>query len=345
MTNKHWQEVLNLIDGKAPVSPMAGFIIDSPWIPGWFGISTLQYYSSERIWLQANLKAVETFPEIVFFPGFWSEFGMCTEPSAFGARMIFTEKNLPHAEKLLTNIAEAVSLQEPNPKTDGLLPFVLQRLIDNQSYIQKAGHEIRFAVARGPLNIASFLLGTTELMTAMIMDPENTHRLLETITRFTINWIQLQKETFPTTEGILLLDDLVGFIGEEELGIYALPYIKRIYRSFDSKVNFFHNDAQGLISTPYLREMGVNLFNFSFEHSLQEIRALAGNGITLLGNLPPRDVLAAGTPDLVYQATREMYNSIDDKRRIIWSAGGGMPPDVNSENIRAFLQGLRDASK
>ena len=32
--------------------------------------------------------------------------------------------------------------------------------------------------------------------------------------------------------------------------------------------------------------MGVNLFNFSFNHSLGEIRELAGDDVVLLGNIP-----------------------------------------------------------
>jgi len=340
MNSIQWRKLSEIIEGKEPSSPVTGFIIDSPWLPGWYGITNLQYYASEKSWFDANLKAIQTFPEVIFLPGFWSEFGMCSEPSAFGAKMVFMQNNLPHADKILTDIAEAVSLQEPNPKTDGMLPFVLQRLIDLQPEIQREGHEVKFAIARGPLNIASFLMGTTELMMAMIMDPENTHRLLEIITRFTVNWIQLQKETLKTIEGILILDDIVGFVGENELKDFAVPYIKRIFSGIDSKVNFFHNDAQGLICAPYLKEMGINLFNFSFEHSLTEMRKLAGPEITLLGNLPPRDIMAAGTPEQVYEEAKKMYNSIEDKRRIIWSVGGGMPQGVSSENIRAFVGGL-----
>jgi uroporphyrinogen-III decarboxylase len=341
MNEPQWQRLLNIVKGEIPASPTPAFIIDSPWLPGWYGISTLQYYASEKSWFDANLKAMKTFPEIIFLPGFWSEFGMCTEPSAFGAKTIWTEYALPHADRIIADISEADQIKEPNPKTDGLLPFVIRRLVNYQPEILEAGHEIKFAIARGPLNIASFLLGTTELMMAMMMDPEATHRLLEKITRFTINWLQLQKETFPSVEGIFVLDDIVGFVGEDECREFAVPYIQRIFKSFESKVNFFHNDAQGLISTPYLQEMGVNLFNFSFEHSLTEIRELAGPSVALLGNLPPRDVLAAGTPQKVFEETVKMVNSVEDKSGIIWSVGGGMPPGVPTENIRAFLEGLK----
>lgn len=169
-----------------------------------------------------------------------------------------------------------------------------------------------------------------------MMDPKNSHILLETITRFTINWIQHQKQTFPSIEGILLLDDIVGFIGDDECREFAVPYIKRIFNSFDSKINFFHNDAQGLVSSPYLKEMDVNLFNFSFEHTLKEIRQLAGPDVALLGNLPPRDVLAAGSPERVADETRKMIMEFGEKNGVIWSCGGGMPPEVSTENIREF---------
>ncbi len=343
MTENQWQTLLQIIDGEVLPSPPAGFIIDSPWLPGWAGITTLQYYSSEQHWFEANLKAVRSFPEVMFLPGFWSEFGMCTEPSAFGAKMIWTKHALPHADKIIADLSEADHIREPNPKTDGMLPFVLQRLVNYQPDIEKAGHEIRFAIARGPLNIASFLMGTTELMMGMMMEPDRVHHLLEKITRFTINWLQLQKETFPLTGGILVLDDIVGFVGDEECREFAVPYLQRIFSAFDARVRFFHNDAQGLVSTPYLKKMGVNLFNFSFEHSMAEIRTLAGPTVALLGNLPPRDVLAAGTPEIVSEETLKMVRSIEDKSRILWSVGGGMPPDVSSDNIRAFLSALKQA--
>ena len=52
----------------------------------------------------------------------------------------------------------------PDPRRDGLLPFVVKRLQHCRPRIEAAGHAIRFAVSRGPLNVASFLMGTTEFL-------------------------------------------------------------------------------------------------------------------------------------------------------------------------------------
>ena len=75
--------------------------------------------------------------------------------------------------------------------------------------------------------------------------------------------------------------------------------------------------------------MGVNLFNFSFNHRLEEMRAAAGPSVVLLGNIPPRDVLAQGTPEDVRRGVADMLGPIEDRRRMIVSCGGGTPPDVS----------------
>ena len=67
-----------------------------------------------------------------------------------------------------------------------------------------------------------------------------------------------------------------------------------------------------------------------------DIRELAGPEIALIGNLPPRDVLAAKSPDEVREETKNMVHEFGDKNRVIWSCGGGMPPNVTTENILSF---------
>ncbi|HNY77740.1 MAG: uroporphyrinogen decarboxylase family protein [Sedimentisphaerales bacterium] len=341
MTNEQWEKLLAVLDGDV-VDPLAvGFIIDSPWLPGWAGQTVLDYYSSDRKWLDANLKAIRTFPDVMFLPGFWSEYGMCTEPSAFGTKCRWEENALPYADKIIRSIGDIANIEKPNPRTDGLLPFVLRRLMLHQAAIEEAGHRVRFAVARGPLNVATFLMGTTEFLMALRTDPEPVAKLLTRIADFSVEWLQLQKECFPSIEGVFILDDIVGFLGDADFRQSALPYLKRVFGCLDVPVRFFHNDAQGLVCAPYLAEIGVNLFNFAFEHSLGEMRQRAGDSVTLLGNIPPRDVLAQGTPEDVAASVEAALESLNDRRRIILSCGGGMPPDVPTENIRAFLLAAR----
>jgi len=345
MTDQQWQDLLQILAGEQPAKPPIGFIIDSPWLPGWSGMSTLDYYTSDELWLRANLRAINTFPDVMFLPGFWSEYGMCTEPSAFGSRLVWAEQNLPHADQVLASLEQIPGLQQPRVTTDGLLPFMINRLKLTQPHIQQTGHNIRFAIARGPLNIASFLMGTTEFLTTMMMDSDKAHDLLGKITDFIISWLEYQRITFPTIDGIFILDDIVGFVGDQECQDFVVPYLTKIFAAFKASVRFFHNDAQGLVCAPYLEGMGINLFNFSFNHTMQEMRGLVGDNVTLLGNVPPRDILAQGSAQDVTKSVCAMVDSIQDKRRIIWSCGGGMPPEVSTENINAFIAAIKDYVK
>jgi len=40
MTNEHWDLLLNTINGNSSDKAVKGFIIDSPWLPIWAGVST-----------------------------------------------------------------------------------------------------------------------------------------------------------------------------------------------------------------------------------------------------------------------------------------------------------------
>lgn len=338
MTKEQWEALVAVTQGKWSGPPPVGLIIDSPWLPPWLGMDRMDYFTSERCWLDANLKVVEAFPEVLFLPGFWSEYAMATEPSAFGAKCVWPEGDLPFAEQIIDTMDDIGRIKRPNPRRDGLLPFVIKRLQQTEARINDAGHGIYFAVARGPMNIAAFLMGTTEFLTALRMLPDEVHGLLDTITSFLEEWLQYQKECFPSIDGILLLDDIVGFTGEEDFREFSQPYLKRAFHAFDATVRFFHNDAEGAATAQHCEEIGINLFNFSFQHSIAEMQRFTNGNVALLGNIPPRDVLAVGGPEEVREAIRASLDGVEDMSRVILSCGGGTPPGVPTENIHAMLE-------
>ncbi|MBN2697675.1 MAG: hypothetical protein JXR52_02525 [Bacteroidales bacterium] len=340
MTDKQWDTLKATVSGRSSDEIPVGFIIDSPWLPNWYGCKIIDYFSSEEIWLKANLEALRRFPEIMFLPGFWSEFGMCTEPSAFGSKCVFYKDEFPFAEKVIHNPEEINTLKKPNSETDGLLPFMLNRLTGNRKAIEAAGHKIRFSVSRGPLNIASFLMGTTEFMTTLMLEPVLIHALLRMITDFLLEWHTLQRKSIDSIDGILILDDIVGFIGEQEFREFAYPYLKELYE-LPASVKFFHNDAECRVSVKYYPGLGINLFNPGPQLSVNELKSATEGKMAILGTIPPRDVLASGTEDDIRDAVSRLLSETTDHSRLILSCGGGMPPGISSENIRAFLNACR----
>jgi uroporphyrinogen decarboxylase len=343
MTDQQWNDLLRVLGGELIEPLPVGLIIDSPWLAGWHGVSMMDYFSDDEAWWQANLKAVRRFPDVWFLPGFWAEYGMCTEPSAFGGRCGFPENEFPFAEKMLHDYADVDKVTKPKCRVHGLCPFVIKRLARYRGKIEAEGHRIRFATSRGHFNIASYLLGHTELMIGVKTNPHEVHRLLDVVTDFVVDWLQHQAAEFDSIDGILVLDDLIGFLGEADFRQFAVPYLKRISDAVDCSVKILHNDCHGLITARHMAEMGYNVFNFSFEHPLDKMQELCGRTVTLLGNVPPRDVLALGKPDDVARIAAEALAPVKDRRRIILSAGGGTPPGVSDENIDALVAAARDS--
>jgi len=184
-------------------------------------------------------------------------------------------------------------------------------------------------------------MGTTEFMMALMTHPEETHQLIGKITEYLAGFHRHQAEVFPSIDGIMMLDDIIGFISEDQFVEFGLPYFKKLYDT-DLAVKFLHNDAGCMESVRYLPEMGVNLFNMGFDTDLNQLKELTGNRVTMLGNIPPRDVLARGSAAEVKSATLKLIEGLEDLSRVIFSCGGGMPPGVSSENLAIFIETVKN---
>jgi uroporphyrinogen decarboxylase len=183
-------------------------------------------------------------------------------------------------------------------------------------------------------------MGTTAFLMTPKTDPEPAHRLLRVITDFLARWHALQREALPTIDGVFVLDDIVGFLGTADFVEFGLPYLRELF-SADVAVKFFHNDAACAQSIGHYTAAGINLYNPGVQTPLAEMRRLGGGDLTILGTIPPRDVLAQGTPEDVRAAVRRLLADTPDRSRLILSCAGGLPPGVSTENLRAFLDGAR----
>jgi uroporphyrinogen-III decarboxylase len=318
---------------QVPVS----LIVDSPWIPGYLGISTLDYLTLPEIWLEANLRVEEEFPEVIFLPGFWLEMGMAAEPSGFGGKTSFYHHKTPLIHPCCESAADLLGVEVPDPRTDGLMPIILNVYQYLEPQIKDAGHHIKVVAARGPLAIATHLMGVTNFLLGLKLEPAQTAKLLAMTTELVKNWLQAQAEALSEVEGVMVLDDIVGFLSPKDYQQFAHPYLKQIYDAFPGAVKIFHNDMNNPSSYPYLEELGVNIFNFTHLIDMASVRQAVGDRVCLMGNVAPLDVLAQGTPREVAEQAANCLKTHPGKSGMLLSAGGGVSPDTPGENIRALI--------
>ena len=328
---------------KIPVA----LIVDSPWVPGYAGISSLDYFTDISIWWEAQQKIRKDFPEVIFLPDYWVEIGMAAEPSGFGCKVIFFKDQPPAIEHLVMDCDEIVSLSGlkiPNPERDGLMPIVLNYYKRAGKFASAIGEDIKIVASRGPLNIATHIMGVTEFLMAYKIYPKEVHNLLKKTTTLVKNWLEAQATAIGTAEGILLLDDIIGFMSQEDYMEFAHPYFREIYDAFPVPVRILHNDTENPVSYPFLADMGVNIFNFTYKEKLSNVRELVGNSICLMGNIPPLHTLTNGRPADVEADSLARLNDYGRAEGLILSAGGGASPGMPAENVRAMIQTVENCN-
>ena len=79
-------------------------IADSPWIPGYCGDTFIDYYARNEVFIAGNRKIRKDFPDAIFVPSWWVEYGMAAEPTGFGCPTCFFEDNLPHMYPLIEDL-------------------------------------------------------------------------------------------------------------------------------------------------------------------------------------------------------------------------------------------------
>lgn len=346
MKDKQWEIVKAAARCEQLDKVPVGMIVDSPWIPGYCGVSTIDYYTDLDVWFKCHEKVKKDFPDLILFPDYWVEFGMASESVAFGCRANFFDYQpvcIQHVIEDMDDIDQLLDIPVPDPKIEGFMPLALNYYRRVAQKLKGTDEKIRMVASRGPLNIASFLMTVPELCVAVKADPESVEKLVAKTTELCISWLKAQMEAAgPDVEGILVLDDICGFLNEEDYLELAHPYLKKIFDSFDVPVKMFHNDNFGNEYTtfPYIHELGVNIINTSFKADIKTAREKLGDKVCILGNIAPRDLLVGGTIEEIQADVRKELDSYGSKAGIIFSAGGGASPGMPQDKCRAFIDAV-----
>lgn len=336
-----WQRFKQAARLEEPDRVPVAFIVDSPWLPGYAGINTMDFFLLPDKWLEIHKGLLSRFPDAVWIPGFWVEYGMAVEPSAFGAKIHFHEDRPPSIEPVSTDISLWAEAPAADPYEDGLMPLVLRLYQHAEKRLQAEGLGINMVAARGPMVTAGWIMGITELMTGLITQPKEINRFLETLTTSIIRWLHAQLEQIRAPEGILLLDDIVGMISVKHYNDLVAPHLRRIFDEFDGLIRVYHNDTPCAHLYPALTEANFDVFNFTHKADIAAVKAQMGHRVALMGNVPPLDVAVRETPARVAAWAKDCLDKAAPGGGMILSVGGGVSPGTPAESLDAILEAAR----
>jgi len=351
ITSTPWERFKQAARLGEPARAPVGLIVDSPWLPGYAGIDTRDYFLFPDTWLEINLGLLKRFPDVAWIPGFWVEYGMAAEPSAFGAKVHFHPDRPPSIEPVVSDLTFQyegkrsgsfwADVKPADPREDGLMPLGLRLYEVLDDRLQAEGLGIRMVCARGPMTVASWLTGVTPLLMGLVSDPDSVSRILDAMTTTIIRWLQAQLDAVRQPEGIMLLDDIVGMISRNHYEQLVQPHLRRIFDEFDGLIRIYHNDTPCLHLLESLVQANFDVFNFSHEMDIARVKAQMGHRVALMGNVPPLDIghrsaWDAGGRGAVGAGVPGQRGS--RRGGMILSFGGGVSPGTPPENIDALVE-------
>jgi uroporphyrinogen decarboxylase len=308
--------------------PMA-MIIDSPWIPGYLGIAHMDYFLDPELWFQSNLKIMREYPDIIFIPSWWMEYGMAAEPSILGAKIKFWQDNTPSEYHTLYRLEDIENFPEYEVDADAFAALTLHRIKMIRQRILDHGYILPLITSRGPLCTAGFVRSTTNLMVELVENPEGCHKLIDLCTRVIIDWLKAQHK-------------VMGDSVEEHYMEFAHPYLKRICDAFPKDwVKIYHNDAEVDACLDHLPDCGFNVLNWGKQKDIREVKQRVGKRMCLMGNVNPLEIAVRGTPEEVKEATLDVLEGSGGEG-IILSVGGGTSPGMPRQNMLAMLEALQE---
>lgn len=340
-TRGAWDDFLATVYGEQPGHVPVALGADSHFLPGLFKLNVLDYMLYPDKWLRANLALEQRFPDVTWLPGFWVEFGAATEASAFGASVMWRHDQTPSVQPLDLPPGRWGDVRRPDPYTDGLMALVVHRYWN----LEKEGelpdpYRVRFVAARGPFTLATHVLGAAQFMNAINDAPQAAEAALEIFTETTIRFLNAQLSCLRQPEGIILLDDTVGMLPVSVFQTLGLRYLGRIFKAFQGLVRIYYNHTPCSHLLPHLPTLDFDLFHFSHEMNITEVKTALAPRIALMGNISPLGQLARGTPARVEAAARECIAQANGSGFVL-SAGGATRYGTPLRNIDALVRATR----
>jgi uroporphyrinogen decarboxylase len=167
--------------------------------------------------------------------------------------------------------------------------------------------------------------------------PELAHLLLQMLTDTTIAYLKQQVKA--GADVIQLFDSWGGLLSPDDFEIFSLQYMRQIIQSLKNEVPtiLFAKGAWG--SIPEMVGTGAAGLGLDWVIRPETARKMAGNGITLQGNLDPARLLSP-IPELKKQVTR-MLNGFGPGRYIA-NLGHGILPHIPVDHAKAFVETVKN---
>lgn len=263
-------------------------------------------------------------------------------PEAMGLPYEMVEKRGPHFPKVITSDKDVDALLDVDVAYS--LDYVLEAIKITKRELNGRVPLIGFAGA--PWTIFCYMIeggGSKTFSKArglLYTQPDLANRLLLKITKVTIEYLKAQVAA--GADMVQIFDSWAGVLPPDHYQRFSSTYIRMICDELSSlvPVTVFAKGAYFAIHEMSL--MSCRTIGLDWNMSPEEVRTLIGDKKTLQGNLDPCALY--GTFEEVAKATKTMLHAFGDQLHIA-NLGHGVYPDVNPENVKCFVETVKEYSQ
>ncbi|MDF2523430.1 MAG: uroporphyrinogen-III decarboxylase [Clostridiales bacterium] len=262
---------------------------------------------------------------------------LSVEAEAFGSKIRYSEDEVPTViGHIITDIKSAEELKVPRVG-DGRTNVYL-----NTSRIASENIKDRPVLAGqiGPFSLAGRLMDMTEIMIAMMEEPEIVHVVLEKCTSFLVEYAKAFKEA--GANGIIIAEPAAGLLSPEKCHEFSSQYVKRIVEAVQDE-NFLiilHNCGNTVKLVDTLLSTGARAFHFGNSVKMTDILPQIPENRFAFGNIDPARVFKNGTPEDMKEKVLTLLDEMKPYKNFILSSGCDVPPGTPLENIDTFFKTL-----
>ncbi len=294
------------------------------------GYSIKEFLTDPQKLAECQIKSFEIYkPDVV---AVMADLNM--EAEAAGNELIFPEDSICQPKKrVLEDKGKLAKLNQPDPATDGRLPYYVEACGIVSAAIQESPVG---GVTVGPWSIALDMRGGEPLLMDTIEDPTFVHDLMRFTTDLAIKFgeaVSMTKVGMSISEAASSCSLISPKIYRE----FIKPYHKEMVDHFMRRKTGITLHVCGYIDPIIndLVETGCAALSIDSPTSLEKMVADNAGRTVIIGNVPTT-LFVSGTPGQIEKEIRRCVDTAAEKSGFILASGCEIPPNSSKELVQHF---------
>ncbi len=303
--------------------------------PPVYGINISDYYFSSS----AMVEVEESLARDTEADNMGMGLGLRTLAEAVGTEMEYFKDNVASVKTpILKSPSDVKGRDLVDIHKDGRLPIMLEAfkvLKDRHGETHNIG-----TGSAGPLTLAGNTFGIKQLLKSFIKDPEGAKEVLQYSTDVIIKVAKDLFDEFGISFSLAEPLASKNLMRKSTFEEFCLPYLKQCVDAISSWQGGVSMHICGETSDRWDDIVGLGIKGFWIDNCerLEELKNTYGDNLTVVGNIPPVEVVLYGTEDAINNSVKEiLISAADNSGGFCLCPGCTTPVGTTLDNMIAIV--------